>query len=193
MTAIYHDLESGAAVAIFSKPVSRFAFTVGKVARRGRGDGRDRRRAQPRSQVWSMLLFGGGLEERSRSRRWPRSPTPSTLMLIVLALSTWMNNIVAAIVAFIYNAVGGIRRRASQPDRLGQPRRQRHPQGHRSTFFYWLVPHQLISDAPRELRRAEIELFATPGQPAAGREPGAGRQCPAASDRRATSSGGRSS
>ena len=31
MTAIYHDLESGAAVAIFSKPVSRFAFTVGKL------------------------------------------------------------------------------------------------------------------------------------------------------------------
>ena len=32
MTAIYHDIESGAAVAIFSKPVSRFAFTIGKIA-----------------------------------------------------------------------------------------------------------------------------------------------------------------
>jgi ABC-type transport system involved in multi-copper enzyme maturation permease subunit len=31
MTAIYHDLESGAAVGIFSKPVSRLAFTTGKV------------------------------------------------------------------------------------------------------------------------------------------------------------------
>src|ERR1700693_3295257 len=31
MTAIYHDLESGAAVAIFSKPVSRLAFTAGKL------------------------------------------------------------------------------------------------------------------------------------------------------------------
>src|SRR5207249_10556489 len=31
MTAIYHDLESGAAVGIFSKPVSRLSFTAGKV------------------------------------------------------------------------------------------------------------------------------------------------------------------
>src|SRR6202171_626389 len=31
MTVIYHDLESGAAVAIFSKPVSRAAFTAGKL------------------------------------------------------------------------------------------------------------------------------------------------------------------
>ena len=32
MTAIYHDLESGAAVSIFAKPVSRFAFAAGKIA-----------------------------------------------------------------------------------------------------------------------------------------------------------------
>ena len=32
MTAIYHDLESGAAVGIFSKPVSRLSFTAGKLA-----------------------------------------------------------------------------------------------------------------------------------------------------------------
>ena len=31
MTAIYHDLESGAAVAIFSKPVSRLAFPIAKL------------------------------------------------------------------------------------------------------------------------------------------------------------------
>src|SRR5207344_987127 len=32
MTAIYHDLDSGAAVSIFSKPVSRLAYTTGKIA-----------------------------------------------------------------------------------------------------------------------------------------------------------------
>jgi hypothetical protein len=30
--------------------------------------------------------------------------------------------------------------------------------------LYWLVPHQLVSDAPRELARAEFNLFSSQNQ-----------------------------
>lgn len=164
MTAIYHDLESGAAVAIFSKPVSRLAFTVGKVG----------------AAVVAMiaivgalsieamlvgLLFGGGLEQTLAVEAIAQIANAITLMFIVLALSTWMNNIVAAIVAFIYNGAAGLvvalhlQMAAgflgdNQVLKVGL------------NILYWLVPHQLTSDAPRELLKAELELFSSsPGQP----------------------------
>jgi len=162
MTAIYHDLESGAAVAIFSKPVSRFAFTVGKVS------------AAVAAMIVIVgvlsieamlvgLLFGGGFEQTLAVEAVAQIANAITLMLIVLALSTWMNNIVAAIVAFIYNGVAGLviaLHAQMAAGYLGD-----------NVFLkdglnvlYWLVPHQLTSDAPRELVKAELELFSTPNQ-----------------------------
>jgi ABC-type transport system involved in multi-copper enzyme maturation permease subunit len=163
MTAIYHDLESGAAVAIFSKPVTRLAFTVGKVA------------AAVSALVVIVgllsveavlfgLLFGGGLEQTMAIEAVAQVANALTLMLIVLALSTWMNNIVAAIVAFIYNAAGGFVVALHNQVAAGNLGDNPTLKGI-ITFLYWLVPHQLTSDAPRQLIKAEIELFATPGQP----------------------------
>lgn len=163
MTAIYHDLESGAAVAIFSKPVSRFAFTAGKV---GAAVGALIVIVGLLSieAVLFGLLFGGGLEQTLAIEAVAQVANAVTLMLIVLALSTWMNNIVAAIVAFIYNAAGGFVVALHNQIASGNLGDNAILNGI-VTFFYWLVPHQLTSDAPRELVRAEIELFATPGQP----------------------------
>jgi len=162
MTAIYHDLESGAAVAIFSKPVSRLAFTVGKV-------GAAVAALIAIVGVLSIeatligLLFGGGLEQTLAVEAVAQVANAITLMLIVLALSTWMNNIVAAIVAFIYQAAGGfvVALHAQMvAGFLGD-----------NAFLkvllnvlYWLVPRQLTSDAPRELVKAELELFSSPNQ-----------------------------
>lgn len=162
MTAIYHDLESGAAVAIFSKPVSRLAFTVGKV-------GAAVAALIAIVGVLSIeatlvgLLFGGGLEQTLAVEAVAQVANAITLMLIVLALSTWMNNIVAAIVAFIYQAAGGFAvalHAQMVAGFLGD-----------NAFLkvllnvlYWLVPHQLTSDAPRELVKAELELFSSPNQ-----------------------------
>jgi ABC-type transport system involved in multi-copper enzyme maturation permease subunit len=162
MTAIYHDLESGAAVAIFSKPVSRLAFTVGKV-------GAAVAALIAIVGVLSIeatlvgLLFGGGLEQTLAVEAVAQVANAVTLMLIVLALSTWMNNIVAAIVAFIYQAAGGVvvaLHAQMVAGFLGD-----------NAFLklllnvlYWLVPHQLTSDAPRELVKAELELFSSPNQ-----------------------------
>ncbi len=157
MTAIYHDLESGAAVAIFSKPVSRLAFTAGKIL------------AALSAMVvivgllgletrLVMTLFGGGLEGALWVETVAAVANASLLMLIVLALSTWMNNIIAAVVAFVYNAVasivvalhaqltgGGLGDNATVRTLLD--------------IAYWLVPHHLMSDAQRQLVLAEVALF----------------------------------
>ena len=163
MTAIYHDLESGAAVAIFSKPVSRMAFTVGKVG----------------AAVVAMIvivgalsieamlfgfLFGGGLEQTLAVEAVAQVANALTLMLIVLALSTWMNNIVAAIIAFIYNGAAGVVVALHTQLAAGNLGDNAFLNGGLNVL-YWLVPHQLVSDAPRELVKAEIELFSSPEQP----------------------------
>jgi ABC-type transport system involved in multi-copper enzyme maturation permease subunit len=162
MTAIYHDLESGAAVAIFSKPVSRIAFTVGKV-------GAALAALIAIVSVLSIeatlvgLLFGGGLEQTLAVEAVAQVANAVTLMLIVLALSTWLNNIVAAIVAFMYDAAAGVvvaLHSSMVAGFLGD--NQLIKVG--LNILYWLVPHQLTSDAPRELVKAELELFSAPNQ-----------------------------
>lgn len=158
MTAIYHDLESGAAVGIFSKPVSRLAFTTGKVL----------------AALVAMFvivgvlsletrlissLFGGGLEGALWVETVAAVANASLLMLIVLALSAWMNNIIAAVVAFVYNAVASIvvvLHNLVVAGSLGN-------NGFVKTgldIAYWLAPHHLMSDAKRQLAQAEFDVFA---------------------------------
>lgn len=162
MTAIYHDLESGAAVAIFSKPVSRLAFTIGKLVAA----------IAAIVAIVGLLgieatlvgfLFGGGLETTLAAEIVAQVGNALTLVLLVLALSTWMNNIVAAVVAFIYNAVSGVvvaLHASMVAGFLGDNQLLKHG----LDVLYWLVPHQLVSDAPRELVRAEFDLFASQSQ-----------------------------
>jgi len=160
MTVIYHDLESGAAIAIFSKPVSRAGFTVGKVA------------AAVVAMIaivgvlslearLLMLLFGtGGLGVALWVETVAQVANAITVMLLVMALSTWMNNIVAAIVAFVYNAAAGFVvllhsqlaagfLGTNQVLKVGV------------NVVYWLVPHSLMSDAKRQIALAQYELFSS--------------------------------
>jgi len=160
MTAIYHDLDSGAAVSIFSKPLTRIAFTAGKVG----------------AAVAALVVIVGVLAVEARlvmllfssalSGSLPDSLTGEViatlantvlLMLLVLALSTVMNNIVAATVAFVYyDVVTGV---------IVAVHTLTHSAGFdnavlRGIFdvLYWLVPHELISSAPGDLARAELTL-----------------------------------
>ena len=159
MTVIYHDLESGAAISIFSKPLSRAAYSGGKVV----------------AAIVAMVAIVGVLSLEARlvmflfgtgdlgTALWwetvAQVANAVTLMLLVMALSTWMNNIIAAVVAFIYNAVGGI---------VVALHTQAHAGGLGNNevlktgldILYWLVPHELISDAPREIAKAELALVA---------------------------------
>ena len=160
MTAIYHDLESGAAVGIFSKPVSRLAFTAGKVI----------------AAVVAMvvivgvlgveavlfgLLFGGGLETTLGAETVAQVANAVTLMLIVLALSTWMNNIVAAIVAFVYHGIAGVVVAVHAQLSTGFLSDNAFLTG-AINVAYWLVPHPLTSDSAQQLVRAEYQMFPPP-------------------------------
>lgn len=160
MTVIYHDLDSGAAVAIFSKPVSRAAFTVGKLA------------AAIVAMIaivgvlslearLLMLLFGtGGLGGALWLETVAQVANAVTVMLLVMALSTWMNNIVAAIVAFVYNGVAGfvvLLHSQLVAGFLGD--NQFLKDG--VNVLYWLVPHSLMSDAKRQIALAQFQLFSS--------------------------------
>jgi ABC-type transport system involved in multi-copper enzyme maturation permease subunit len=156
MTAIYHDLDSGAAVSIFSKPVSRFAFATGKVG------------AAVAALVvivgvlaletrFVMVLFGGGLEGALTGETLAVVANTVVLMLIVLSLSTWMNNIVAAVVAFVYyNVIAGVIvfvHNLADHGFIGNDIVK-------GVFdvLYWLVPHELVSSAAGELAKAQIAI-----------------------------------
>jgi ABC-type transport system involved in multi-copper enzyme maturation permease subunit len=156
MTAIYHDLDSGAAVSIFSKPVSRLGFAAGKVA------------AAVAALVvimavlalearFVMFLFGGGLENALTLEALAVVANTLVLMLIVLALSTWMNNIVAAVVAFVYyNVLSGVVVFVHNLVDNGVIGNQ--VVKTIVDIVYWLFPHQLVSSAAGDLARAQIAL-----------------------------------
>jgi ABC-type transport system involved in multi-copper enzyme maturation permease subunit len=156
MTAIYHDLDSGAAVSIFSKPVSRLAFATGKVM------------AATTVLVvivgvlalearFVMYLFGGGLENALWLEVLAVVANTVVVMLIVLALSTWVNNIIAAVIAFVYvEVVEGV---------IGYVHTLTN-QGIITNgivkgvvdILYWVVPHQLTSSAIRDVAVAAAQL-----------------------------------
>ncbi len=164
MTAIYHDLDSGAAVSIFSKPVTRLAYTIGKVLAAVGAMAVIVGLLTLEARL-IMFLFGGGLEQAL----WVESVTSIAnglaMMLLVLALSTWMNNIVAVVVALVYRGV----------EQFVITLHQFFVSGNLGTnpllngavnVAYWLVPHPLTSDAQRQIARAEFSLFTPPpGEP----------------------------
>jgi ABC-type transport system involved in multi-copper enzyme maturation permease subunit len=160
MTTIYHDLDSGAAVSIFSKPVSRAAYTIGKMCAAIGGMilvvGLLSIEAR-----FLMLLFGGGLEQALWVETVASVANGLAMMLLVLALSTWMNNIVAVVIALIYRGVEQFivsLHQAVVAGFLGTNQLVNNA----VNVAYWLVPHPLTSDAAREIARAELTLFAPP-------------------------------
>ena len=156
MTAIYHDLDSGSAVSIFSKPISRLAFAAGKILAAIVGliviVGLLALEARA-----VMFLFGGGLENALTGQLLAVVANAIVVMLIVLSVSTWINNILAAVVTFIYyNVVTGIIATVhmlADGGLIGNA-------AVRNVFdvLYWLVPHQLVSSAIRDLAKAQIEI-----------------------------------
>jgi len=163
MTAIYHDLESGSVVAILSKPVSRLEFTVGKVIAAVVGMVLIVGLLSVEARL-VMYLFGGGLEDALWFQTLASVANAVTLMLIVLALSAWVNNIVAAIIALIYNAAAGVVVALHQQMLGGGVLADNQVLHVGLTVLYWLVPHALVSTAPREIVREQFAII-TAGEP----------------------------
>ncbi|HYL06962.1 MAG TPA: hypothetical protein VEU76_00325, partial [Candidatus Udaeobacter sp.] len=160
MTTIYHDLDSGAAVSIFSKPVSRAAYTIGKMAAAIGGVILVLGLLSVEARLL-MLLFGGGLEQALWVETVAAVANGLAMMLLVLALSTWMNNIVAVVIALIYRGVEQFIVSLHQAVVAGFLGTNQLVNG-AINVAYWLVPHPLTSDAARQIARAEITLFAPP-------------------------------
>jgi ABC-type transport system involved in multi-copper enzyme maturation permease subunit len=175
MTAIYHDLDSGAAVSLFSKPVSRLAYATGKVI------------AAVMALVvivgilalesrFVMFLFGGGLENALWIEVLAVVANTVVAMLIVLSLSTWVNNIVAAVIAFVYiEVVQGV---VSYVHTLtDQGIINNNIIKYVFDVLYWLIPHQLTSSAIRDVALAAARLQPRGGgapDPLAGVPPASG-------------------
>jgi ABC-type transport system involved in multi-copper enzyme maturation permease subunit len=152
VTLISQDLESGAAVSIFAKPVSRLAYTIGKLG----------------AAVSAMLLIiailgvgtqivvavnGGGHEGPLLKTFALICANQLTQMLVIMVFSVLMNNIVAAalgiiliqvakFIAFvnlIMTQVNGFHNSAF--DIVGGV----------VTALYWVVPRYLDSDLQREV------------------------------------------
>jgi ABC-type transport system involved in multi-copper enzyme maturation permease subunit len=162
MTVIYHDLDSGSAVAIFSKPISRLAFTAGKLVAGILAMIAIVGLLSIESRLL-MFLFGSGngLDQTLWVESLAQVANAIALMLLVMALSTVMNNIVAAVVAFIYHGLAGVAvglYNAYQGGFLGHNDLLHYG----FTVLYWVVPHDLRSDAARELIKVQFALFPAP-------------------------------
>ena len=155
ITLINHDLESGSAVSIFSKPLSRVQYAIGKLLAASLalllivlilGIG---------TQV-VVLVNGGGHEAALVKTFLLIAANVLTQALIILVLSVVMNNIVAAGlgigIVVAAKVVGGIHVvvHALIDQAVGAT-------GNLPTIsavvdiFYWLLPRNLDSDLTREV------------------------------------------
>ena len=113
-----------------------------------------------------MLLFGGGLEGALTAELVAVVANAIVVMLIVLALSTWVNNILAAVIAFVYyNVITGVITALRNLFDSGAFDNQ----VLKNVFdvLYWIVPHQLLSSAPRQLAEEQLKVANSSGGDAA--------------------------
>ena len=162
MTVIYHDLDGGGVVTIFAKPISRLSYSVGKIA----------------SAVLMLGLIlgalaitffivlrinGGGHEVSVAGFLGAELANVLLFGVLVMALTVVVNNIVAAIVGFVFyqvvGAVGFLHTLVQNKvinSSLWDPV---------INFVYWVVPHRLQSDLPREIVRAQLARHPFPAGP----------------------------
>jgi hypothetical protein len=105
----------------------------------------------------AMYLFGGGLENALWLEVLAQLANTLVVMLLVMALSTWMNNIVAAVVAFIYyDVVTGVIvfvHNLADQGAIGNAIVK-----FVFDILYWVVPHTLTSSAIRDLAVAQVQI-----------------------------------
>ncbi|HEX6350493.1 MAG TPA: hypothetical protein VF160_14015 [Candidatus Dormibacteraeota bacterium] len=153
MTIINHDLESGTAVALFAKPVSRVGYALGKLvtaaglllaiaALLGGGT------------ILLVALNGGG---HVQVVFWFAAATAANtvlLLVLLMILSVYINNIVAAVIVLAFNYVDGVvvtGHTLVQENLITSA-----PLQWIVDFFYWALPHPLYSDLQRDVVRLQL-------------------------------------
>ena len=161
MTVIYNDLDSGAAVGIFVKPVTRLQYTVGKAA------------ATlvvlalltavlALLTVAVLLINGGTGYDYGAVLTNFLAGTANILILVVLvmALACVMHNVVAAIIGFVAYEVFGVV--STLHALVANHTLTASPWPGIINVLYWLVPHSLISTLPHELIRIGLAAGVIP-------------------------------
>lgn len=172
MTVINHDLDSGAVVSIFAKPVSRASYTAGKLLTGS-----------------SLLLLivgiftagslvvvafdGGRVYDVVFWACAALGANALLLMILTMALTVYLNNVIAAVIVLGFNYVAGnvlvlyaMVQHNVITDTVAKTL---------VSVVYWAVPHELTSNLERAILQMQLdtrELVVGGGDPLA-RIPGA--------------------
>jgi ABC-type transport system involved in multi-copper enzyme maturation permease subunit len=168
MTVIYNDLDSGAAVGIFVKPISRLEYTLGKAGATVVVLALITA-ALAVLTVALLLINGGTGYDYGAVVTNLLAGTANILVLVVLvmALATVMNNVVAAIIGFVvYEVFGAV---STLHALVANNTLTASPWAQIINVLYWLVPHSLISSLPHEVIRIGLAAGIIPTTTRTGR------------------------
>lgn len=154
MTVINHDLDSGAVVSIFAKPVSRSSYTFGKLL----------------AAVSLLLLIaaiftagslgvvaanGGGVYATAFWTCAALAANIVLLMLLVMVLTVYLNNIVAAAIVLVFNYLAGnvlVLYAMAQSNVITNAVLETAVK-----IVYWGVPHELTSGLDRQILAMKLD------------------------------------
>jgi ABC-type transport system involved in multi-copper enzyme maturation permease subunit len=155
MTVINHDLDSGAVVSIFAKPVNRASYTAGKLL-----------------AAVSLLLMiaavftvgsllvvaanGGGVYEVVFWTCAALAANIVLLMLLVMILTVYLNNVLAAAIVFAFNYLAAnvlVLHAMVQHNVITDAVSKT-----LVSVAYWGVPHDLTSNLQRQIMQMQIQI-----------------------------------
>jgi len=154
MTVINHDLDSGAVVSIFAKPMSRSSYTSGKLL------------ASVSLLVLIATIFTvGSLAVVAANGGavygvvfWTCAALAANivlLMLLVMVLTVFLNNVVSAAIVLVFHYLAGqvltlhaMVQHNVITDAIGKAL---------INVAYWGVPHELTSDLQRQIMQLQID------------------------------------
>jgi ABC-type transport system involved in multi-copper enzyme maturation permease subunit len=148
MTVINHDLDSGAVVSIFAKPIPRAAYTAGKLVAAASLVLLITAIFTAGSMLDVAINNGGGVYAVVFWTCAALAANVVLLMLLVMALTVYLNNVIAAAIVLAFNFVAGyvldlhaMVQNHVITDRVLEAI---------VNFAYWAVPHELSSNLQRE-------------------------------------------
>jgi ABC-type transport system involved in multi-copper enzyme maturation permease subunit len=157
VSLVHQDLETGSAVSIFSKPISRLGYTLGKLL------------AGAAALLLVVLILavgtqllvltnGGGHEGPLLKTFALIAANQFTQMLVIVVLTVLMNNIVAGVIGVVIvqltKGLGGLHVVLHVIIDQGGGTGTVHAFSTWVDVFYWLVPRYLDSDLARDLVQA---------------------------------------
>lgn len=153
MTVINHDLDSGAVVSVFAKPVSRARYTAGKLV------------AGVSLLLVIVIIFtagsllivaldGGHVYEVVFWACAALAANAVLLMLLTMALTVYLNNVIAAVIVLAFNFVAG-----NVLSLYAMVQHNVITDGALKTMVsivYWAVPHELSSNLERQIEQLRL-------------------------------------